>query len=87
MALGAQVHTFCLGIFLGIICVFKILQIYTPTSSVWEFSLFHIVTSICLLVLALYFIVILICIFLMSNEVDNFSMFVGHLVGNLFVKY
>lgn len=85
MALGAQVHIFWLGIFLGIIFVFKFLLIYTPTSSVWEFSLFHVVTSICLLALALYFIVILICIFLMSNEVDSFSMFVGHL-GNLFVK-
>lgn len=32
------------------------------------------------------FVVILICIFLMSNEVDSFSMFNSH-PGNLFVKY
>lgn len=48
MALGAQVHTFWLRIFLGIRYMFnfKVVLIYFPTSSVGEFSLFYIVTNV-----------------------------------------
>ena len=37
MALGAQAYTFCLGTFLGIMCLLKVLLMYSPTSPVRVF--------------------------------------------------